>query len=57
MVVRPAMFRFSLGVTGMDRNRNEYIIGTQHVGCFGGEVKETGLRWFGGIMNLLVKGS
>lgn len=28
------MMRFSLGVTGMDGIRNEYIRGTAHVRCY-----------------------
>ncbi|KAK3506633.1 hypothetical protein QTP70_011148 [Hemibagrus guttatus] len=34
------MLRFSLGVTRLDRIRNEYIRGTAHVGCFGDKVRE-----------------
>ncbi|KAK2920086.1 hypothetical protein Q8A73_002290 [Channa argus] len=40
------MLRFSLGVTRMDRIRNEYIRGTAHVRCFGDKVREARLRWF-----------
>ncbi|KAK3571485.1 hypothetical protein QTP86_012831 [Hemibagrus guttatus] len=43
------MLRFSLGVTRLDRIRNEYIRGTAHVGCLGDKVRETRLRWFGHI--------
>ncbi|KAI5612903.1 hypothetical protein C0J50_4635, partial [Silurus asotus] len=41
------MLRFSLGVTRMDRIRNEFIRETSHVGCFGDKVREARLRWFG----------
>ncbi|KAK3560234.1 hypothetical protein QTP86_002183 [Hemibagrus guttatus] len=41
------MFRFSLGVTRLDRIRNEYIRGTAHVGRLGDKVREARLRWFG----------
>ncbi|KAK3537397.1 hypothetical protein QTP70_008857 [Hemibagrus guttatus] len=43
------MLRFSLGVTRLDRIRNEYIRGTAHVGCLGDKVRETRLRWFGHV--------
>ncbi|MCJ8729789.1 hypothetical protein PDJAM_G00110470 [Pangasius djambal] len=43
------MLRFSLGVTRLDRIRNEYIIGTAHVGCLGDKVREARLRWFGHV--------
>ncbi|KAK3522429.1 hypothetical protein QTP86_010639 [Hemibagrus guttatus] len=42
------MLRFSLGVTRLDRIRNEYIRGTAHVGHMGDKVREARLRWFGG---------
>ena len=45
-VAETEMLRFSLGVTRMDRIRNENIRGTTHVRCFGEEVRETRLRWF-----------
>ncbi|KAK3540325.1 hypothetical protein QTP70_029588, partial [Hemibagrus guttatus] len=40
------MLRFSLGVTRLDRIRNEYIRGTAHVGRLGDKVREARLRWF-----------
>lgn len=40
---------FSLGVTRMDRIRNEYIRETAHVGHFGDKVREAWLRWFGHV--------
>ncbi|KAI5100192.1 von Willebrand factor A domain-containing protein 5A isoform X4, partial [Silurus meridionalis] len=43
------MLRFSLGVTTMDRIRNEFIRGTAHVGCFGDKVRKARLRWFGHV--------
>ena len=41
------MLRFSLGVTRMDRIRNEYIRGTVLVGRFGEKTREARLRWYG----------
>ncbi|KAK3532331.1 hypothetical protein QTP86_016043, partial [Hemibagrus guttatus] len=43
------MLKFSLGVTRLDRIRNEYIRGTAHVGSLGDKVRETRLRWFGHV--------
>ncbi|KAI5085143.1 hypothetical protein C0J45_23845, partial [Silurus meridionalis] len=43
------MLRFSLGLTRMDRFRNEFIRRTAHVGCFGDKVREVRLRWFGHV--------
>ncbi|KAK3568427.1 hypothetical protein QTP86_006934 [Hemibagrus guttatus] len=43
------MLRFSLGVTRLDRIRNEYIRGTAHVGRLGDKVREDRLRWFGHV--------
>ncbi|KAK3519747.1 hypothetical protein QTP70_003914 [Hemibagrus guttatus] len=43
------MLRFSLGVTRLDRIRNEYIRGTAHVGRLGDKVREAKLRWFGHV--------
>ncbi|KAK3523575.1 hypothetical protein QTP70_002484 [Hemibagrus guttatus] len=43
------MLKFSLGVTRLDRIRNEYIRGTAHVGHMGDKVRETRLRWFGHV--------
>ncbi|KAK3563927.1 hypothetical protein QTP86_006213 [Hemibagrus guttatus] len=40
------MLRFSLGVTRLDRIRNEYIRGTAHVGRLEDKVREARLRWF-----------
>ena len=48
-VAETKMLRFSLGVTKMDRIRNEYIRGTAHVRCFGDKVREARLRWFGHV--------
>ena len=41
------MLRFSLGVTRMDKIRNEYIGGTAQVGRFGEKTREARLRWYG----------
>ena len=41
------MLRFSLGVTRMDKIRNEYIRGTAQVGKFGDKTREARLRWYG----------
>ncbi|KAK3540053.1 hypothetical protein QTP70_023811 [Hemibagrus guttatus] len=43
------MLRFSLGVTRLDRIRNEYIRGTAHVGRLWDKVREARLRWFGHV--------
>ncbi|KAK3526994.1 hypothetical protein QTP86_006135 [Hemibagrus guttatus] len=43
------MLTFSLGVTRLDRIRNEYIRGTAHVGRLGDNVMEARLRWFGHV--------
>ena len=41
------MLRFSLGVTIIDKIRNEYIRGTAEVGKFGAKTREARLRWYG----------
>ncbi|KAK3524972.1 hypothetical protein QTP86_011798 [Hemibagrus guttatus] len=43
------MLRFSLGVTRLDRIRNEYIRGTAHGGRSGDKVREARLIWFGNV--------
>ncbi|KAK3521139.1 hypothetical protein QTP86_033416 [Hemibagrus guttatus] len=43
------MLRFSLGMTRLDRIKNEYIRGRAHVGRLGDKVRETRLRWFGHV--------
>ena len=43
------MLRFSLGVTRIDRIRNEYIRWTAHVSCFGDKARKAILRWFGHV--------
>ncbi|KAK3569376.1 hypothetical protein QTP86_026882 [Hemibagrus guttatus] len=43
------MLRLSLGVTRLDRIRNEYIRGTAHVGRLGDKLREARLRWFGHV--------
>ena len=44
------MLRFSLGVTRMDKIRNEYIRGTAQVGWFGEKTREARLRWYGHVL-------
>ena len=41
------LLRFSLGVTVMDKIRNECIRGTPQVGRFGEKTREARLRWYG----------
>ena len=41
------MLLFSLGLTRMDKIRNEYIRGTAQVGKFGEKTREARLRWHG----------
>ena len=41
------MLRFALGVTMMDKIRNEYIRGTAQVGRVGEKIREARLRWYG----------
>ena len=41
------MLRFSLGVTRMDKIRNDYIRGTSQVGRFGEKTREARLGWHG----------
>ena len=48
-VAEMKMLRFSLGVTRMDRIRNEHVRGTAHVRRFGDKVREARLRWFGHV--------
>ncbi|KAK3530945.1 hypothetical protein QTP70_006500 [Hemibagrus guttatus] len=48
-VAELTMLRFSLGVTRLDRIRNEYIRGTAHVGRLVDKVREARLRWFGHV--------
>ena len=43
------VLRFSLGVTRMDKIRNEYIRGTAQVGQFGEKTREARLRWYGHV--------
>ena len=44
------MLRFSLGVTRMEKIRNEYIIGAAQVGRFGEKTREARLRWYGHVL-------
>ena len=41
------MSRLSLGVTRMDKIRNEYIRGAAQVERFGEKTREARLRWYG----------
>ena len=43
------MLRFSLGVTRMDKIKNEFIRGTAQVRRIGDKVRETRLRWCGHV--------
>ncbi|XP_063885538.1 uncharacterized protein LOC135113848 [Scylla paramamosain] len=43
------MLRFALGVTRMDKIRNNYIRGTTHVRQFGDKAREARLRWSGHV--------
>ena len=43
------MLRFSLGVTIMDKIRNEYIRGTAQVERFGEKTREARLGWYGHV--------
>ena len=49
-VAESKMLRFSLGVTRMDKIRNEYIRGTAQVGRFGEKTREARLRWYGYVL-------
>ncbi|KAK3542067.1 hypothetical protein QTP86_011368 [Hemibagrus guttatus] len=49
------MLRFPLGVTRLDRIRNEYIRGTAHVGRLGDKVREARLRWFEHVQRREIK--
>ena len=48
-VVEMKMIRFSLGVTRMDRIRNEYIRRTAQVGRFGEKTREARLKRHGHV--------
>ncbi|XP_062865903.1 uncharacterized protein LOC134328668 [Trichomycterus rosablanca] len=48
-VAEMKMLRFSLGVTRMDKVRNEIIRGTAQVKQLGDKVREARLRWFGHV--------
>ena len=43
------MLRFSLGVTRMEKIRNEHVRGTAQVGHVSDKVREERLRWFGHV--------
>ena len=42
-------FRFSLGLTMLDRIRNEYITARSHVNVLFSTVREVRLTWFGQV--------
>ena len=48
-VAEMRMLRFSLGVTRVDKIRNEFVRGSAHVARFGNKVREARLRWFGHV--------
>ena len=50
-VAEDKMLRLCLGVTRMDKLRNEYIRGTAHVRCFGEKIREVRLRWIGHVQS------
>ncbi|XP_060776632.1 uncharacterized protein LOC132886093, partial [Neoarius graeffei] len=49
-VVELRMLRFVMGVTRLDRIRNEHIRGTVHVESLGIKLREMRLRWYGHIL-------
>ena len=48
-VAEMKMLRFSMGVTRMDRVRNEHIRGTAQVGRMSDKAREARLRWYGHV--------
>ncbi|XP_061605912.1 uncharacterized protein LOC133466337 isoform X1 [Phyllopteryx taeniolatus] len=48
-VAEMKMLRFALGVTRLEKIRNELIRGTAKVRCFGDKIRESRLRWFGHV--------
>jgi len=49
-VAEMKMLRFALGVTKLDRIRNDLIRGTSKVSCLGVKMREARLRWFGHVL-------
>ena len=43
------MLRFAMGVTRLDKIRNEYIRGMAHIDWFECKLRELRLRWFGHV--------
>ena len=48
-VAEVKMLRFSLGVTRLEKIRNEHIRGTAQVGGFGEKTREARLMWYGHV--------
>ena len=48
-VAEMKMLRFSLGVTRLDKIKNEVIRGTAHVQRLGDRLREARLRWYGHV--------
>ena len=49
VVAELKMLRFAMGVTRLDKIRNEYIRGMAHIDWFGCRLRESRLRWFGHV--------
>ena len=49
LAVAQLMLRYSLGITRMDKIKNEFIRGTAQVMQIGDKVREARLRWYGHV--------